>query len=94
MNNSNNNLNEKIDELIGLIKENTVIVRKVRRGQQIAQLTRVFYWVVIIGLGFGSFYFLQPYLGGLLNLYTGGTGVGTGGIPDVNHLKSLIELYK
>lgn len=87
-----NDLSQKIDELIVLTKENNELLHKVRRTQQIAQITRAFYWVVIIGLGFGSFYFLQPYLGSLMNVYGGVSGAGA--IPDVSHVKALIDLYK
>ena len=91
INNSNNGLSQKIDDLIALTKENNELLRKVRRTQQIAQITRVFYWIVIIGLAFGSFYFLQPYLESLKGLYG---GAGTSAIPDIGHVKALIDLYK
>ena len=49
-------------ELLELTRENNKILRKMRRAQKIASYVRAFYWLVIIGVTVGSFYFLQPYV--------------------------------
>jgi hypothetical protein len=38
------------------------MLHKIRRAQNWASFLRAVYWVIIIGLGIGAFYFLQPYI--------------------------------
>ena len=45
-----------------LVEENNSILRKMRRVARWGTIVRVLYWVVIIGVGVGAFYFLQPYI--------------------------------
>ena len=45
-----------------LALENNAILRKMRRSARISSLFHVFYWIVIIVLTFGSYYFIQPYV--------------------------------
>ncbi len=45
-----------------MTEENNTILRKMRRASRISTIFRIVYWVVIIGLGLGTYYFLQPYL--------------------------------
>ena len=73
------------------LTETNVLVRKIRRSSQIASYTRMAYWVLVILLAFGSFYFIQPYLGQLGAAYgiCGGTGNG-----DTNTASSLLEQLK
>lgn len=44
-----------------LSEENNKMLRHIRRSQKIAVFMRLLYWVVIIGISVGIFYFLQPY---------------------------------
>jgi hypothetical protein len=71
-----------LEENLKLSKENNVLLLKIRSVQRWAQITRILYWVVIIGVSFGAFYYIQPLLGNLLNVYTGGVG-GFNNISDV-----------
>ncbi len=61
-----------LEENLRLSKENNELLLKVRSVQRWAQITRVFYWIAIIGASFGALYYLKPYLGNLMNVYTGG----------------------
>ncbi len=45
-----------------MAEENNAILRSIRRTARIGTVMKVLYWVVIIGLSVGAFYFLQPYL--------------------------------
>jgi hypothetical protein len=45
-----------------LAEENNEILRGIRRSNRISAVFRVIYWIIIIGIGVGTFYFLQPYL--------------------------------
>ena len=59
-------------ENLKISKENNDLLLKIRSVQKWAQITRIFYWVAIIGASFGALYYLKPYLGNLMNVYTGG----------------------
>ena len=77
-----------LEENLRLSQENNVLLLKIRSVQRWAQITSIFYWFLIIGVSIGAFYFIKPYLGNLLNIYTGGVS-GIGSINDVT--KNLKE---
>jgi len=54
-----------------LSRENNTILRKMRRSALISSFFRILYIVVILGITFGSFYLLQPYLDQLKGVYGG-----------------------
>ena len=60
----------KLDRSLALAEENNAILRGMRRTQRITAIMHILYWVIIIGVSVGAFYFIQPYLtfltGGLL----------------------------
>jgi len=68
-------MDPRIEKLIDLVQENNQILRKMRRSQQIASFMRVLYWLIILGVGFWTFYILQPYIQGLQDLWQGMSGV-------------------
>jgi len=70
-------------ENLSLNKENHEMLKKLMFYQKMNQIYKIIYWFVIIGVTFGAFYFIQPMLSNLLNVYTGGVS----GLNDVN-LKS------
>jgi len=45
-----------------LAKENNEILLGMRRRARYGAVFRASYWILIIGLSFGAFYFLQPYV--------------------------------
>jgi len=57
-----------IRENLELAKENQEMLKKMRRGQFIRNIARIFYWVIIIGASFGAYYFIQPYIDMYKNL--------------------------
>jgi hypothetical protein len=77
-----------LEENLKLSKENNIMLLKIRSVQRWAQITRIFYWFIIIGITIGAFYFIKPYLGNLLNIYTGGVS----GISNVDISKSLKDI--
>lgn len=42
-----------------------------KRSARISNILRIFYWVIIIGLSVGAYYFIQPYTTLLLNVASG-----------------------
>jgi len=51
-----------IQETFELSKENNILLKKVRRFQNLSRLSKIFYWIVIIAIALGAFYFLQPVI--------------------------------
>ncbi len=51
-----------------IAEENNAILRTMRRNNRLSTAVRIFYWLVIIGIAFGAFYYLQPYFESLLGL--------------------------
>ena len=68
-------MQEDIKELLKLTQENNKLLRKMRRSAMIGNVMRIFYWAIIFG---GPvviyYYYLQPYLGQLIDTYNGGVG--------------------
>jgi hypothetical protein len=65
-------LEKKLDELMELTTENNRMLHRMRRVQRWAAAMRALYWLLIIGLAFGSFYFVKPYFEQLTKVYTQG----------------------
>ena len=66
------NIEQMLKENLAISKENNELLKKLVNHQKWAQIYRFVYWGLIIAVSFGSFYFLQPYIGSIMNLYTGG----------------------
>jgi len=58
-----------LDKVLSLTEENNKLLKKMRRSQQIASFMRVLYWIIILGVTFGAFYLLQPYVEQVVNMY-------------------------
>jgi hypothetical protein len=56
-----------------LAEENNQILTSMRRRGRLGLIFRICYWVIIIGISIGAFYFIQPYVDFLR---------GLGGSPD------------
>jgi len=76
------------EETKKLLVENNEMLKKLVFFQKLNQIYRVVYWVIIILSTIGAFYFIQPYLGSLMGVYTGGVGVSSN-IDSLNGLKNL-----
>jgi TRAP-type C4-dicarboxylate transport system permease small subunit len=62
-------LNQKIDRLIRLSEENNDKIRALHKSMVWGRIFRIVYWVIIIGLAIGAFYYLQPYIDSLTDAY-------------------------
>lgn len=51
-----------------IVEENNLILRGIRRSNRINAAIKIFYWLVIISITFGMFFYLQPYLESMLNM--------------------------
>lgn len=63
-------MEKDMQELLELTRENHKILRGMQRSARIGTFFRVIYWAIIIGSLYGTYYFLQPYVNQLLDLYS------------------------
>ena len=58
----NPNEKELLQKTYELVEENNKILHKLKSANTRAALFRWFYWIVIVGISVGAFYFLEPYI--------------------------------
>lgn len=77
-----------LEEVKSLAEENSKMLRSIQRMNRTSAVLKMIYWIVILGISFGAFYFMQPYLDALKNAAGGDTpGPSTNSFEEV--LKSL-----
>ncbi|MDD5050865.1 MAG: hypothetical protein PHV93_03980 [Candidatus Pacebacteria bacterium] len=59
-----------LEKNLALSQENNSLLQKMNRRAKWGTATRVVYWVIILGITFGSFYYLQPYINQVISLYS------------------------
>ena len=64
-----------LENNLELSQENNKMLHKVRRVQQWEAFWRWLKLLAIIGIALGSFYYIQPYVDKLVNLYNSVAGV-------------------
>lgn len=60
-------------ESIALSRETHALVKKMNRSMVIGRVLKAVYWLILIGVTVGAFYFIQPYVDTLKGIY-GGVG--------------------
>ncbi|HSE56607.1 MAG TPA: hypothetical protein VLB02_00785 [Candidatus Paceibacterota bacterium] len=71
------------------LEKNHQLLVRIRRVQKNAGLFRLFYWLVVIGIAFGSFYYLSPYLTQIKKLYSDASDTFNFSTPEVKSVKNL-----
>lgn len=66
---------ELLQNTLEITEENNKILHKIRGVQKRESIWRVVKIIVIISIAFGSFYFIQPYLNKVMDLYNSVTGM-------------------
>ncbi len=51
-------------------QESLSILKGMRRAQRWGAVAKVFKWALIIGISFGAYYYIEPYLNKMLDAYT------------------------
>jgi hypothetical protein len=67
---------EMVESTLELARENNKMLRKVRQHQQRAAVWQTLKILVAIGIAFGLFYYLQPYIDKMMQLYSSIFGAG------------------
>jgi hypothetical protein len=83
-----------LEENLALAKENNQMLKKVLRSQKRGEIMKVIYWLLIIGIALGAFYFVQPYLENVISIYTNTAGVLEGINGDVPDAENFSEFFK
>lgn len=79
---------ELLQRVANQVDENNSILRSMRRSQRWSLVMKVLYWVLIIGLSFGAFYLIQPYINML-------KGVSSGNLDSaLNQTNSISDILK
>ncbi|HEY9480698.1 MAG TPA: hypothetical protein VIR98_00505 [Candidatus Paceibacterota bacterium] len=87
-------------EVRDLARENNEVLRSIRRSNRLSTFFKVLYWVLILGLSFGAYWLIQPYvdmLKGSLGAIQGNPSAETSDYSlsgALNNLKELNTLYK
>ncbi len=78
---------ELLEKTFRLAEENNAMLRKIRRSMRWSWISRALYWVLLIGISIGAFYFVQPYIDQLMGVYGGIQG-------DVQNIQGLFDQYR
>lgn len=79
-------LKKEISELKALVVENTVLLTKINHRSRLSTIGSVVKWTFIIGASIGAFYFVQPFIDILSNVYSNVGGGSTSTIKDINQV--------
>ncbi len=74
-----------LEETRALTEENAKILKSIQRMSRTGAIIKIVYWVIILGVTFGAFYFIQPYFDAL----KGTTGDTPG--PSTNTFEQLLK---
>lgn len=69
---------------IDLAQENNILLKKMVRNQKLTNIYRVVYWSIIIFTSVGAYYFIQPLLGNMFNVY---------GVSDGNNVGDVMKEF-
>ncbi len=58
-----------LEATYSLEKENNKMLHVMKRSMFWARVMSIMYWLVIIGVSIGTFYFVQPYLDQVVKMY-------------------------
>ena len=60
---------EMLKKTLELAQENNKMLHSVRRSMFWGRITRVIYWVIIIGAAVGIYYYVEPYVDSAVDAY-------------------------
>ena len=60
---------EIAQKTLELTEDNNKMLHSIQRRARLGFAFKVFYWIIIIGVGIGAFYYVQPYIDQVKNSY-------------------------
>lgn len=64
----------ELKKITKLTEENNEMLHSVERRSRIAVLWSIFRWVFVVAIAIGAFYYIQPYLEKVMEIYQSLTG--------------------
>jgi len=64
-----------LQNTLALAEENNKMLHKVRGVQRRGIVWQVLKYLLILGIAFGSFYYIEPYLNKIMNFYNSVAGI-------------------
>lgn len=58
---------EKLDAIYEMTRENHEVLKTIRRQQYFSTITRLLYWLIVLGLIGSTYYYVRPFIGLLTN---------------------------
>jgi hypothetical protein len=83
---------KQLKEALELARDNNKMLHKMRKSMIWSRVFKIIYLVIILGVTFGAYYFIQPYLEGVLGAYQSVLGAGEqinqagNALPDISKL--------
>lgn len=68
-------LEKKLNDIESKVQEQNETIARLYRLQKISTYTRYAYWLFLLMIAFGAFYFLNPVIDSLKNVYGGQNGI-------------------
>ena len=62
MSTTHRDLEHRIDEIMDMVDENRILLKKIERRLRWGQWIRIIYWIIIVGIGVLGYYAAAPYL--------------------------------
>lgn len=59
----------KLQEIYTMTRENNAMLTRMRRNQRIDSVFRVVYYLFVLGVLAGAYYYVQPYVDKLVGIY-------------------------
>ena len=78
---------ELLNRSVALAEDNNKMLHSMRRSMRFQRVMTALYWVFIIGSFVGAYYFVEPYLDQLRNVYGGAQS-------DLKDVGSIIDNLK
>lgn len=66
---------EMLERTAALAEDNNKMLHAMRRSMFWSRVMGALYWIAIIGISIGAFYFIQPYVDKVMKLYNSVSGV-------------------
>jgi len=60
---------EMLKKTLELSQENNKMLHRIRRGMFWGRVVRIIYWVAIIGIAVGIYYYITPYIDSAVGAY-------------------------
>jgi hypothetical protein len=81
-----------LEQALKLAEDNNALLMKMNRRAQRGYVFQILYWLLIIGLSFGAYYFIQPYVNFLVSALGGGSGASsTTGSTSPQGIQGLLQ---